>query len=283
MTDKVPMSLTTKCAACKDGIDQPMGFSMAFQPIVDVETGRPFAYEALVRGPNGESALTVLSQVNEENRYAFDQSCRVQAITLASRLGLPATGAYLCINFLPGAVYSPSACIQLTLKTAREFQFPLDRLIFEITEGEEVSNPAHLQSIAEEYSRQGFQLALDDFGAGFAHLNLLADLTCNIVKLDMALIRNLHTRPKAEAIVRSATELCKHLGITVIAEGIETADEYHAVRRCGIRLMQGYLLAKPVFEQLPQFFLPAIDAVPAAALPLAPATLPILRSRSYAH
>ena len=105
------MSLTGKCVACKDGITRPMDFSMAFQPIVDVETGRAFAYEALVRGPHGEPAMTVLSQVNEENRYAFDQSCRVQAISVASRLGLPDTGAFLAINFLPGAVYTARTSI----------------------------------------------------------------------------------------------------------------------------------------------------------------------------
>ncbi len=255
---------------------------MAFQPIVDVETGRAFAYEALVRGPHGEPAMTVLSQVNEENRYAFDQSCRVQAISVASRLGLPDTGAFLAINFLPGAVYSPAACIQLTLKTAREFQFPLDRLIFEVTEGEEVMDPAHLQSIAEEYRRQGFQLAIDDFGSGFANLNLLADLTCNIVKIDMALIRDLHIRPKAEALVQMTVEMCKQFGISVVAEGIETVEEYQALRRCGIRLMQGYLLAKPGFEQLPRFTIPGA-APQTATLPPAPAKLPILRNATFSH
>ena len=266
------MSLAGKCSACKDGIVPPIAFSMAFQPIVDVEARRPFAYEALVRGPDGESAMTVLAQVNDANRYAFDQSCRVKAITLASQLGLQGTGAYLSINFLPGAVYSPSACIQLTLQTAHAFRFPLDRLIFEITEGEEVRDPAHLQSIAEEYHRQGFQLAIDDFGAGFANLNLLADLNCNIVKLDMALIRNLHIRPKAEPIVRLTTYMCKQLGIAVIAEGIETIDEYDAVRRCGIRLMQGYLLAKPGFEHLPEFVIPHGGNLQKEALLLVPAT-----------
>ncbi|MET0269679.1 MAG: EAL domain-containing protein, partial [Sphingomonas sp.] len=104
---------------------------MAFQPIMDIATGLPFAYEALVRGPNGESAWSVLSQVNEANRYAFDQRCRVKAIETAARAGLLGGLAKLSINFLPNAVYSPAACIQLTLKTARATDFPVDRLIFE--------------------------------------------------------------------------------------------------------------------------------------------------------
>ena len=107
---------------------------MAFQPIVDLETMKPFAFEALVRGPNGEPAADVLGRVTAENRYAFDQKCRVKAIETAVRVGLLDTGARLSINFLPNAVYSPKACIQLTLKTAGAVGMPTDRLIFEFTE-----------------------------------------------------------------------------------------------------------------------------------------------------
>lgn len=254
------------CSACKDGVQQPMAFSMAFQPIVDVTAERVYAYEALVRGPNGESAYSVLSQVDEKNRYAFDQSCRVKAITVASQLGLQDTGALLSINFLPGAVYSPAACIRLTLQTAQQCHFPLDRLIFEFTEGERVNDPKHLQAIAQEYHRHGFRVAIDDFGAGFANLSLLADLPINVLKLDMELIRNLHLRPKAEAMVRAFSRICADFGIELVAEGIETVEEYQAVRDCGVHLIQGYLLAKPAFEQLPPFHLPSTTGM--AANPL---------------
>lgn len=251
---EVPVSQT--CNACRDGVSAPMPFSMAFQPIVNCKEERIFAYEALVRGTNGEGAYSVLSQVTEENRYAFDQHCRVQAITLASQLGLPATGARLSINFMPGAVYSPAACVRLTLATAHSVQFPLDRLIFEFTEGERMERPEHLQNIADEYKRHGFTLAIDDFGAGFGNMNLLARLQTGIVKLDMDLTRDLHERPRAQKIVRSTVRLCRELGAEVVAEGIETYEEYCAVRKCGIHLMQGYLLAKPGFEVLPDFTVP---------------------------
>ena len=245
------------CQACRNGVEAPMHFSMAFQPIINVDMNKVFAYEALVRGPNNEGALSILGQVTEQNRYAFDQSCRVKAITLASQLGLPATDARLSINFMPGAVYSPAACVQLTLATAREQKFPLDRLIFEFTEGEEVQSPEHLQNIADEYRRHGFALALDDFGAGYSNVNLLARLNTAIVKLDMDLTRDLHRRPRAQVIVRSLVRLCRRLGTQVIGEGIETYEEYRAVRKCGIRMMQGYLFAKPAFERLPDFEVPS--------------------------
>ena len=246
----------SSCGACKDGIDEPFPFSMAFQPIVDVEAGTVWAYEALVRGMEGQSAASVLAQVTEENRYAFDQSCRIKAITLASRLGLVDTGAMLSINFMPGAVYSPAACIKITLNTARKLSFPLDKLIFEIVEAEKVISHQHLLDIVQEYRNCGFQVALDDFGAGWCGLNLLADMPANVLKLDMALTRDLQDRPRAVAIVRSVVELCRALNTKIVAEGIETIEEFSMLRDLGVRLMQGYLFAKPAFERLPDFTIP---------------------------
>ena len=106
---------------------------MAFQPIVDVKTRQIFAYEALVRGLNNESASAVFSLVNETNRYRFDQTCRVKAVKLASALGMTCN---LSINFMPNAVYRPELCIRTTLQAAETYSFPIERIIFEITEGE---------------------------------------------------------------------------------------------------------------------------------------------------
>jgi EAL domain-containing protein (putative c-di-GMP-specific phosphodiesterase class I) len=244
------------CNACKDGHNEPFPFTMAFQPIVNVETGRVYAYEALARGPEKQSAGFVLSQVNDQNLYSFDQSCRVKAITLAAQLGLAQSGAMLSINFMPGAVYSPAACIKLTLNTASALAFPLDRLIFEIVEVEKVASPQHLMDIFNEYRKCGFRVALDDFGAGWAGLGLLADVPADAVKLDIDLIRGIHKRPRALAIVESIALLSESLHFNVVAEGVETFDEYHALRDCGIKLMQGYLFARPGFESLPTVILP---------------------------
>ncbi|HEY1090101.1 MAG TPA: EAL domain-containing protein, partial [Burkholderiaceae bacterium] len=75
-------------------------FSYAYQPIVDIARREVFAHEALVRGAAGEGAMTVLSQVNEQNRYRFDQACRVKAIKTAAALGMESR---LSINFMPNA------------------------------------------------------------------------------------------------------------------------------------------------------------------------------------
>jgi EAL domain-containing protein (putative c-di-GMP-specific phosphodiesterase class I) len=239
------------CRGCRDGAGTGFDFTMAFQPIVDLETGRAYAYEALVRGPGGESAASVLAQVTDENRYAFDQQCRVKAIEGAVGAGLLDGEAKLSINFLPNAVYSPVACIQLTLRTAAATGLPTSRLIFEFTENEQMVDPAHVRNIIETYRRMGFGTAIDDFGAGHAGLNLLASFQPDILKIDMELIRGIGDSPARQAIVSGIMVMARALGITVIAEGIETQRELSTLREAGITLFQGFLFAKPAIERLP--------------------------------
>lgn len=240
------------CQACRDKTQLPFEFTMAFQPIMDLELDRPFAYEALVRGVDGESAGTVLSWVDDSNRYRFDQACRVKAIELASRLGLASMpGCRLSINFLPNAVYRAETCIRATMEAAMEFRFPHDRIMFEVTEGEQVTNGPHLKSIFNEYRRQGLITAIDDFGAGYAGLNMLVQFQPHVLKLDMELIRNIDQDPVRQAIVCGIALVCQRLSIDIVAEGIETVAESAYLRSTGIRYQQGYLFAKPGWETLP--------------------------------
>lgn len=236
----------------------PIPITMAFQPLVDVRTRSVVGYEALVRGLAQEPAGQVLAQVNDTNRYAFDQGCRVCAIELAARLGLQ---GLLSINFLPNAVYRPETCIRATLNAARAHGFPTERLMFEVTESEQVTDHAHLKAIFTEYRRQGFTTAIDDFGAGHSGLNLLAEFQPDIVKLDMALTRNIHRDRVRRSIVQATAGMCADLGIRLIAEGIESAEECLALQDLGIHLFQGYFFARPGFEHLPTVGPETWDAV----------------------
>jgi len=237
----------TGCPGCQDA--QPLGFDFdfAYQPIVDLATHQVWAHEALVRGTQGQGAGWVLEQVNEDNRYRFDQACRVKAIATAAALGMDTR---LSINFLPNAVYRPELCIRTTLQAARTHQFPLERIVFEVTEGERVEDGPWLASILREYQRFGFLTAIDDFGAGYAGLTLLADFQPDIVKLDMALVRGVDASRPRQAIARGLLRICQDLGITVIAEGIETVGERDFFCSEGVSLMQGYLFARPGFRAL---------------------------------
>lgn len=245
------MTSSKACTACRTGEPPPFGFTMAFQPIIDLTSSRVWAYEALVRGPEGQSAFSVLSQVNDDNRYRFDQACRVRAIELAARLFGPQDGVRLSINFMPNAVYEPAACIRASLEAAKRVGFPRDRIMFEFTEGEKFVDPDHVKRILTEYKRHGFITALDDFGAGYAGLNLLADLKTDLIKIDMCLIRDIDSHSGRQSIMRGVLDIARELDVQLIAEGIETVAEFEVLRSMGVTLFQGYLFAKPLFEGLP--------------------------------
>ncbi|KJH80192.1 EAL domain-containing protein [Stutzerimonas stutzeri] len=237
------------CPSCANGERLGFRFSYAYQPIVDLGKREIFAHEALVRGPEGEPAPSVLSQVNEDNRFRFDQAGRVKAIKTAAKLDMQSR---LSINFMPNAIYRPELCIRSTLEAARAHDFPVERIIFETVEGERISDAKWLAEVLREYQRIGFLTAIDDFGAGFAGLNLLADFQPDIIKLDMDLIRGIDQSRPRQAIVRATVAMCQELNIQVIGEGVETLDECSALHDLGISLMQGYLFSKPLFEACSQ-------------------------------
>jgi len=243
------MATQKPCPGCQDGAAFDLPITMAMQPIVDIASRRVFAHEALVRGSDGSSAATVLSRVSDQNRYAFDQQCRVTAIELASNLGLAADGSLLSINFLPNAVYEPRACIRMTLAAAMRTGFPINQIVFEFTEVERL-DAAHLLNILRSYRAMGFKTAIDDFGAGFAGLGLLSKFQPDIVKLDMDLIRDIDAHPVKRTIVRGILTVLGELGISPVCEGIETVGEFDVLQDLGVSLMQGYLFAKPALGAL---------------------------------
>lgn len=235
------------CGQCKNEDALGFDFTYAYQPIVDLSTRSVYAHEALVRGPNGESAYSVLSQVTDANRYRFDQACRVEAIRGAAALGMK---ELLSINFLPNAVYQPEACIRSTFEAAQLYQFPIQQIIFEVTEGEQIQDRPHLVNIFRAYQKFGFRTAIDDFGAGYAGLNLLSEYQPDIIKIDMELVRGIDTSQPKQAIVKGIVSICSDLNVRVLAEGIETAAERDFLRHAGIDLMQGYLFCRPALQAI---------------------------------
>jgi EAL domain-containing protein (putative c-di-GMP-specific phosphodiesterase class I) len=237
------------CANCSDKKSLDFDFTMAFQPIINCKTNQVYGYEALVRGLNNESAFSIISKVNDDNRYLFDQLCRVKAISLASKLKIE---SMLSINFLPNAIYKPERCIRTTLDAAKKYNFPAERIIFEFTEVEKIEDSNFVKKIVEYYHKLGFMTAIDDFGSGYAGLGLLADFQTNIAKLDIELMHNIDTDHARQSIVKNCLNIFRDLNITPLAEGIETKEEFVCMRDFGVELMQGFLFAKPGFETLPK-------------------------------
>ena len=248
-----------RSGAARRGV--PQRIVMAFQPIVDVPRRTVFGHEALVRGANGESAASVLAAVSEQERHAFDQHCQVAAIETAARIGLP---GMISINLMPNAVREVENCLRNIVQSAQGAGIPINRLMFEITEGERIGDIPHLRKILAGYRRLGFGTAIDDFGAGFAGLQMLADLQPDlpdILKIDIGLTRNIDSDRARHTIVGGICETAAKLGLAVIGEGVETEGERDALLALGVSLQQGFLFARPASER---WIAPdALDGLPA--------------------
>jgi EAL domain-containing protein (putative c-di-GMP-specific phosphodiesterase class I) len=119
------------------------------------------------------------------------------------------------------------------------------RVVLEITERASLSGIDELPARIRTLRQMGFRIAIDDFGAGYSGLGTFAQLEPEVVKLDISLVAEVHKSPTKQKLIRSMTDLCHELGIQVIAEGIETAEERDSVLSLGCDLLQGFLFARP--------------------------------------
>jgi EAL domain-containing protein (putative c-di-GMP-specific phosphodiesterase class I) len=237
-----------------DGVDAT-SFSFAFQPIVDTHAREVYSHEALVRGLHNEPAYQVINRYPADQMAAFDAAARARAIAVAVRIGLQTN---LNLNFLPSAAADASVGLNSTIEAAQRHGFPLRKIVVEATEGEVIGDHVRFATIVNEYRRAGIRLAIDDFGAGYSGLNLLAEFQPDIVKLDMGLVRGIESHGPRQAIVRAILQVCVDLGIDAVVEGVETVEEFSWFSALGVNLYQGYLFARPAFEAMPPFHIPEL-------------------------
>ena len=224
-------------------------FSHDFQPIVDVDEGSIVSYEALLRGKNQEPPVVIFNQVGERSLHCFDQYNRERAISLAARLGIDCA---INLNFLPSDILQDDGrCLTQTIDAFKANGLDPKQLVIEITESEVVEHHESLCRILNKVRREKISIAIDDFGAGYAGLNLLASIQPDILKIDMSLLRGISECGPRQAIVRAIYNMSIDLGIELLAEGVEQESEYNWLRDLGISLYQGYLFGKPEFERLP--------------------------------
>lgn len=236
-------------------------FTFAFQPILDLDRDRVFAYEALLRGAAGESAGEVLSRYRGEQLHRFDRDARREAVRLAAQLGLHEG---LSLNFIPQTLDTLPDAISSTIDAAVDCGLSAGQLIFEVTEQAMIEEPRRLAEYANRYRPQGVRFAIDDFGAGFAGLNLLAEFQPDIVKIDMQLVRHIDSKGPRQAIARALIQVCAELGLDVVAEGVESEAEQRWFARRGVCLYQGYWIARPALGRLVRPRLTASSHQPSA-------------------
>ncbi len=231
--------------AAAGGVD--FDFTFAFQPIVDATAREIIAFEALVRGPSGESSAEIFARVPKENLYQFDQACRLKAIHMARRLNMRAR---LNVNLFPNSIRRTGMNVHATLAASIQEGFPVQDLIFEVSEAEEITHYTSVANVFRNYQDYGFQTAIDDFGSGYSGLRMLAEYQPNYIKLDRNIIADVNKFHVKQTIVGGIRAICEHLGIALIAEGVERAAEYEWLRQAGIRFFQGFYFAPPALEAL---------------------------------
>lgn len=225
---------------CTEVVDT--GFSFAFQPVVDVHSRETVGHEALVRGLSGESAGTVLEAIRPENRYYFDQACRMRALKAAAHRGISAAIHLNCSQISPENL---ALSIDATVESAREHGISPHRVVLEFGNLEMLGNPRQLDKAREMAHAAGLKVLADNVGVGEVGLKRLAVFRPDFAKLDRSLIRGIDSSVRRQAIVHGVIATCKALDIGVIATGVERKEEMEWLRNAGIRLAQGFYFAHP--------------------------------------
>ena len=213
---------------------------MAFQPIVSWKDRRIFGYEALMRSdePLMKNPAEMLDAAERLGRLReLGRAVRSRVATAAPDCP-PDTRIFVnlhSVDLEDEQLYLPDAPLS---KIA-------DRVVLEITERASLSGVKNVASCVSKLKALGFEIAIDDLGAGYAGLTSFAQLEPEIVKLDMSLVRSVDSDSRRQSIVRSMKQLSDELGILVVAEGVETAAERDVLAELGCDLLQGYLFARP--------------------------------------
>lgn len=214
------------------------GLELAFQPIVQWHEKKLVAYEALLRTSEPSfqrpeklvHAAELLGRVHELGR----------AIRACAAERMQKNPMRLFVNLhseelLDEALYDPKSPLSLIAS----------RTVLEITERAGLDHVPDVRARIDRLKKMGFSVAVDDLGAGYSGLSSFVQLDPQVAKLDIALVRNLHREPTKRKLVRTITSLCKELGITVLAEGIESREERDVLEGLGCDLQQGFLFARP--------------------------------------
>lgn len=219
-----------------------------FQPIVWADDPTIiYAQECLVRAEASDgrivSAGTILDAAREASLLAqIDLAARHTAIREAVRHRVESN---LFINLTPTYQYDPATCLRSTVRALDRATIPRSKVVIEVTETDKSDDVNILRALTEYCRDNGFRVALDDVGSGYSSLTLINRLRPDFIKLDMELIRGVERDPYKAAIAQKVIELAHNLGISTIAEGVQTSSEMGWVQAHGATFVQGWFIAKP--------------------------------------
>jgi EAL domain-containing protein (putative c-di-GMP-specific phosphodiesterase class I) len=235
---------TTKQLGDRAGLEVSFGRAlaglwMAYQPIIHYAERRVVAFEALVRSsePMLPHPGVLIDAAQRLNRlWDLGRAVRSHVATTIA----PSKIEQVFVNLHPRDLLDDD-----TFSGESALGRIATRVVLEITERAPLEDVKDLQMRIERLRKMGFRIAIDDIGAGYAGLASIAQLEPEVMKIDMALIRNIDREPTKQKLVAAIASLCREMGVLVIAEGIETAAERDTVAGLGCELLQGYLFARP--------------------------------------
>lgn len=230
-------------------VDDPNALLMVFQPVVDLLSDRVIGVEALARFP--EWTVGPQAVFAEAWAVGFGVALELKAVkgALASLPSIPAP-IRLGVNVSP-----------ITLVDGRFLgvveAVPPGRLAVEVTEHAAVVDYDALRAARDRLAARDVRLAIDDVGQGFSGIHHIIECGPQTLKIDAAVVRDVHTNPAKLAMIEALVAFGRRLDVLVIAEGIETADELRALRHAGVAAGQGYYLGRP--GQLVDLRLPSLE------------------------
>ena len=220
-----------------------------FQPIISLNNGVVFGYEALSRGPQGSSLekpdALFSAAAKFDKVWELEFICRSKAFAKAR--DLPAD-KMLFINVAPQIINDVRFQKGVTLEMLADFHIDASNIIFEITEKNSIDDYKSFRRVLDHYSGQGYKIAIDDVGSGYSGLKLLAESRPHYIKIDMDLVRNIDKDTLKQGLMKAFYEFSVVANMKIIAEGIETIDELNTIIDIGIPYGQGYLLQRPAAE-----------------------------------
>ncbi|MGE0456221.1 MAG: EAL domain-containing protein [Vicinamibacteria bacterium] len=218
----------------------------AYQPIVSMPERRMMAYEALSRGARGsglESAAALFDAAERHNLMTeLDRLCRSRALLSSSRIP---THARIFVNTLPTTIRDPNFRGKALIDFLDRANVAPNRIVIEITEKLVIENYSLFRETMAYFTDLGMDFAVDDVGAGYSGLEAIAKLKPAFLKIDMALVRDVHESLVNREMVKAILSLGRGIGAKVIAEGIQSEDEARALDEMKVDYGQGYLLGRP--------------------------------------
>jgi len=217
-----------------------------FQPIVSLYKKKIMGYEALIRGPSDSPLHSPFNLFDTAERFdlstKLEYICREVTIRRYASLDVKEK---LFINVSPSVLLQPDFKKGETLKLLDQFGVDPRSVVIELTEHQPTDDFQLMREAIIHYRKMGFEIAIDDLGAGYSGLRLWSELQPEYVKIDMHFIQGIHNDPIKLNFVRSIQNIASSLNCNVIAEGIETEDEFKVVEQLGITHAQGYYFARP--------------------------------------